>query len=239
VTLINTQGLTIIGPGSEWFWTAVSGVVLAVTFLAIYRQLSLARSANAFTQLNTLVEEWEGERLVRKRLAILVALYDGVAPEDIPDSPAGAVANYWEKVGSLARARHISPALIAEGLGGADGWWGILAPWVKRVRALEANPQLFEHFEWIAATLVRRHPALAFDQASFTRTLQDRIVRTEADLRDLESMRGATEPARQGARPAPAEPKPRPRELDAPALPPSGRSERNAGVPPSGDIAAR
>jgi hypothetical protein len=43
VVLINTEGSALIGPGSEWFWTAVSGAVLAVTFLAIYRQLRLQR----------------------------------------------------------------------------------------------------------------------------------------------------------------------------------------------------
>ncbi len=41
MTLINTDGMSLIGPGSEWFWTAVSGVVLAVTLIAIYRQLRL------------------------------------------------------------------------------------------------------------------------------------------------------------------------------------------------------
>jgi hypothetical protein len=39
VTFINTDGMAFIGPGSEWFWTAVSGIVLAITFIAIYRQL--------------------------------------------------------------------------------------------------------------------------------------------------------------------------------------------------------
>ena len=29
--LINTDGMAFIGPGSEWFWTAVSGIVLVVT----------------------------------------------------------------------------------------------------------------------------------------------------------------------------------------------------------------
>jgi hypothetical protein len=40
---INTDGMTFIGPGSEWFWTAVSGLMLAVTFIAIYRQFRLQR----------------------------------------------------------------------------------------------------------------------------------------------------------------------------------------------------
>jgi len=39
VTLINTDGLALIGPGSEWFWTALQFTALAVTFYAIYRQL--------------------------------------------------------------------------------------------------------------------------------------------------------------------------------------------------------
>ena len=38
--LINTDGLTLIGPGSEWFWTALQFTALAITFIAIYRQLA-------------------------------------------------------------------------------------------------------------------------------------------------------------------------------------------------------
>jgi hypothetical protein len=189
VTFINTEGMAFIGPGSEWFWTALSGVVLAVTFIAIYRQLSLARGANAFTQLGAVVDEWQGERLVRKRLAVLIAIRDGVAFGDLPDSAAATVANYWEKVGSLARAGHVAPSLIAEGLGAVDGWWGILAPWVLRVRSSDANPELFEHFEWLAATVVQLHPATAFDREAFDRTLEDRVASSEADLHDLEAMR--------------------------------------------------
>ncbi len=40
--LVNTDGMVLIGPGSEWFWTAVSGIVLAITFVANFRQLALA-----------------------------------------------------------------------------------------------------------------------------------------------------------------------------------------------------
>jgi hypothetical protein len=39
VTLINTDGLALIGPGSEWIWTALQFTALAITFVAIYRQL--------------------------------------------------------------------------------------------------------------------------------------------------------------------------------------------------------
>jgi hypothetical protein len=38
-----SDGVVFIGSGSEWFWAAVSGLALAVTFIAIYRQLRLQR----------------------------------------------------------------------------------------------------------------------------------------------------------------------------------------------------
>jgi hypothetical protein len=193
VTFINTNGMAFIGPGSEWFWSALSGVVLAVTFLAIYRQLALARSANAFAQLGALVDEWQGERLVRKRIGVLVALRDGTAPAAIPDGPAQSIANFWEKVGALARAGHIAPSLIAEGLGGAQVWWATLAPWVMKARIDDANPAFWEHFEWLAGSLVRIHPESAIDQRALDRTLEQRIATSLADLRDLEAMRGVRE----------------------------------------------
>ena len=187
--LINTNGLALIGPGSEWFWSMLQFVVVAVTVVGIYYQLRSSQSANAFSQLGTLVDEWNGERLTRKRMAVYLALRDGAAPADIPDSPAEAVANYWEKVGALVRAGHIAPGLISEGLGGVDLWWGILAPWARKQRTQDANPEYYEHFESLAATLVRLHPAVAFDQQSFDRSLGQRIAQYQADLYDLEAMR--------------------------------------------------
>jgi Domain of unknown function (DUF4760) len=192
VTFINTDGMSFIGPGSEWFWTAVSGIVLAVTFVAIYRQLALARGANAFAQLGALVDEWQGERLVRKRIGVLVAFRDGAPPADIPESPASAIANFLEGVGALVKAGHIDRSLIAEGFIGVDEWWGILGPFVRRVRTEDANPTLWDNFEWLARTLVRIHPSTAFDQEAFERTVEQRITVNEADLRDLEAARMVT-----------------------------------------------
>ena len=187
--LINTQGLALIGPGSEWFWSMLQFVVVAVTLVGIYYQLRSSQSANAFTQLGGLVDEWHGERMIRKRLAVSIALRDGADPANLPDAPAEAVANYWEKVGSLSRAGHVAPSLVAEGLSGVERWWGILAPWVQRVRTDDGNPSFYEHFEWLAGVLVGLHPEMAFDRESFDRTLEQRIVAFEADLRDLEAMR--------------------------------------------------
>ena len=65
---------------------------------------------------------------------MLVAIRDGTAQADVPDSPAVAIANFWEKVGALVRAGHIDQSLVSEGFVGAQDWWGILAPFVRRVR---------------------------------------------------------------------------------------------------------
>ena len=43
--LINTDGLAFIGPGSEWFWTALQFIALAITFVALYRQLGTQQLA--------------------------------------------------------------------------------------------------------------------------------------------------------------------------------------------------
>jgi len=84
VTLINTNGMAFIGPGSEWFWTAVSGLILVVTFLAIYRQLRIARNENSYNQLVAFQQEVWSERMVRVELDLLVALRDGDDPADVP-----------------------------------------------------------------------------------------------------------------------------------------------------------
>jgi len=44
VTIINTEGMSLLGPGSEWFWTALQFTALAITFFAIYRQLQAQRT---------------------------------------------------------------------------------------------------------------------------------------------------------------------------------------------------
>jgi len=190
VTLINTEGMALIGPGSEWFWTALSGVVLALTFLAIYRQLRLQRSANAFEQLNGLVDAWESERMLRQRLAAYLALRDGGALSEIPAGAAFYIADFWEKVGGLTRAGHIETSLIKESLGLAcQSWWWILTPIVQEERAGSDDPTAYIHFEWTAAKMATMGPTRSFDRATIDRVLEERIASTQASLHDLEEMR--------------------------------------------------
>jgi len=70
VKIVNTDGLAFIGPGSEWFWTGLQFMALAVTFIAIYRQLQaqqvqmrentkVLRSQAHYNALMLLQRPWE------------------------------------------------------------------------------------------------------------------------------------------------------------------------------------
>lgn len=98
--LINLDNAVLIGPGSEWFWSAASGLVLAITLIALYRQLRLQRSAEAVAQTTELGREWFGEHLTRHQFAVLSALNAGVAPTAVPGGSATEIGNFWDGSGS-------------------------------------------------------------------------------------------------------------------------------------------
>jgi hypothetical protein len=81
--------MSILGPGSEWFWTMLQFLALVITFFAIYRQLRVQRSANVFEQMTALDREYDEERLKRERLVGLLDI-EGAAilPMGCPP-PAG------------------------------------------------------------------------------------------------------------------------------------------------------
>ena len=141
VKIINTDGLAFIGPGSEWFWTAVSGIVLAVTFIAIWRQLALQRSAAGYAQVTDLSRQDVAEPMLRVKVEIYQALRNGCKPTEVPFGAASYMIDFWEDVAVLVRQGHINRRLLHETMGnGCRRWWGTLHPFVERVRA-ETGPR--------------------------------------------------------------------------------------------------
>ena len=190
--LINTDGMALVGPGSEWFWTAVTGLILAITFIAIYRQLSIARSATAFEQLTLFETELRSERMTRMGLEVALALRDGVDPADLPRSSAGVIAAYWERVGGLVRRGHLDAKLLWDASGGnCLTWWVVLEPMIQRLRA-GSGPAFGEHFEWLAGVMAgfdRRQGGKAEDWASIMANLDTYIADSRASLRLEEALR--------------------------------------------------
>jgi hypothetical protein len=154
VQLINTQGMAFIGPGSEWFWTAISGLVLAITFFAIYRQLRLQRDSAAIEQVAEMERVWTSERMSRSKLAVLVAIESGVPPVDIPDKAATHVGDFWERMGYLARTGHLNRRFVHDQWAGlAQTWWARLLPSTLAWRDRDHEPGIWVEFEWLARTM--------------------------------------------------------------------------------------
>ncbi len=201
--LINTDGMSFIGPGSEWFWGAVSGIVLSVTFVAIWRQLALQRSAAGYAQVTDLSRQDMAEPMLRVKLEIYQALQEGCDPADVPFGAASYVSDFWEDVGVLVRHGHVDERLLHESVGnGCRRWWATLHPFLVRVRA-QVGPRAAENFEWLAGRMADLDRQVGdttiYDADYFARSLDDHIRNLSDRLRTAEALRGfVLRPATQG-----------------------------------------
>jgi hypothetical protein len=153
VKLINLDNLVLIGPGSEWFWSAVSAVVVAITLIAIYRQVRMQRSSAAIAQMDTITSEWSSERMARAYLVVLLAIEAGAEPARMPMGAMTTVSDFWEKVGYLTRVGHFDRMLVHRNLGlQVERSWARLRPTVVSVRA--DGLDVWADFEWLATTMV-------------------------------------------------------------------------------------
>lgn len=190
MSIFSRDPIVLIGPGSEWLWTAVSGIVLAITFLAIWRQLRQARSAAAFEQLSHLTEEWRSESLLRARVRVARAALTGEAP---PPGPAGLIGDYWEGVASLVRGGHVDSRVVYESLGPSLRFsWSLLEEETRRVQHDE-GATTWTHFEWLAAQFdgLAAHDGVpkAMDRGAVIRHLPDLIASYEEQIRMAEESR--------------------------------------------------
>jgi hypothetical protein len=187
VTLINTDGMSFVGPGSEWFWTAVSGIVLAVTFIAIYRQLRLTRDGEAIRMLDSFYAEWNSERMVRYRLDVTRWIAAGHVAGTQPRGSLNGIGNFWEKLGTLGRRGHLDTLLLWDGFG-ADcvAAWYDLDQFVQAARNELVDPRIFEHFEWLAGRmneLDRRSGSEPMSRERYASLLEARLAAQEENLR--------------------------------------------------------
>ena len=191
--LINTDGMAFIGPGSEWFWTAVSGLVLAVTFLAIYRQLRLQAAQAAIEQLDTRFREYGSERMVRCKLGVLTALCDGVDRAHLPGAFAEPMMIHWENIGTAVRSGHLgAKAVWGSNSNQVRTAWGLLSPTIRRWRADGEGDTLFEHFEWLAAKMAevdRRDGMTDVYEDLRADELESLIAKFQSQIRMQESLR--------------------------------------------------
>jgi hypothetical protein len=183
------DSLPFVGPGSEWFWGALTGLVTAVTFLAIYKQLRLQAGSSARDELLGVIREWEAERMLRMRLAALQDMQAGPIPRY---SVGWDTCNYWEMIGSLTQDGHMNVKVMKRTIGShVVGWWTVMAAEIDRVRAEYAAPDLWDHFEWLAVALADENSgviaeartAATPDRLADAIAALDRYIRLEEQLR--------------------------------------------------------
>jgi len=177
VTFINTNGMAFLGPGSEWFWTALSGVITVVTLLAIYRQFRLQAHASAAEQLAEFRREAYSEAMLRCGLDVMVALRDHKDPADVPDAAVLGIGDYYENMAILARAGHRDTKLLWRyDSASTQIVWAWLAPWVLKARAESRfGFPPYHDLEWLAGVLAamdRRAGRPAITQAIVASNLE-------------------------------------------------------------------
>jgi hypothetical protein len=193
VTFVNTNGMAFIGPGSEWFWAALQFTALSITFVAVYRQLRNGQSQRAVEQVARYSRQFGDERMARYRLAVLVALRDGM---EMPMGVGIAMANYFEEVATLTRSGHLNIKLLWSTLGiEFKIWWFVLQSLVERGRAVDGAGS-YTDWEWLVGEFVemdRRSAGLVTIDAEYVANwraggvigrIQDRI-RVEQALRSV------------------------------------------------------
>jgi hypothetical protein len=155
-------GLVLIGPASEWFWTAFSGVLVAISLLALFRQLRLQTGQKMREDVASLEAEYSSERFLRYRLQLALALRDGLPPAQMPEAACTAIVGFWETVGSFTRGKHFDKKMTAKILGAmAVGVWPHLEPWVQFQRREYSSDETFNDYEWLVRELVRTEPVLS------------------------------------------------------------------------------
>jgi hypothetical protein len=153
--LIHTDGLVLLGPGSEWLWIALQFIALSITGLAIFRQVRAQAWSNSLSMGVRLADEFRVE-LTRFKLASLM---------DVARFP-GTMTPAVEKVGDWfdATAAGIDQGYIPARMGyqqwGAVGqmYWAAFAPAVAERRKTE--PGYWKDWQrWIEDAVARDRKA--------------------------------------------------------------------------------
>ena len=157
-------GLVLVGPDSEWFWTAFSGIVVAISLVAVFRQLRLQVGQKMRDDAAAMEARYYSERFLRYRLQVALARRDGVGVEDMPDGACRAIVSFWDEVGAFVRAKHIDRKMTAQMMGtAAVTGWHQLQPWIELQRSafLGGAPDQPSDYEWLVPELIRAEPGLA------------------------------------------------------------------------------
>jgi hypothetical protein len=156
VGLINTAGLVLVGPGSEWFWSMAQFFAVVITLLGIYRQLKAQGAANALEKMKFIEDRWDSDWMSHVRLlSALSVKYDnppkGLGPAMVE------LANFWETLAGLVEDGHIRLSDVAGWGRSCQMWWALMKPAIEAERTVQQAP-IYESWEGLER-LMRAHDA--------------------------------------------------------------------------------
>ena len=183
--ILNLDNLTLVGPGSEWFWSAVSGLTVAATLIVIYRQMRDQRSASLYEQSADWGREWSADALAIARVRCLLDLNDRKPEEGLPRS-AAEVGDYFERLATLVRKGHLRVEDVHSDLGpGVGWWWRLLQPYLAYTREQEDFPGLWADWENLEERFKRMDQKMPGRPRHFDVSAAARLERIEENLHKL------------------------------------------------------
>lgn len=196
---VNTDGMTFIGPGSEWFWAAAQLVVVVVSLYGIYHQLRNQGAANALQRINTLEGEWKSPRMIYGRL--LLALHLKYEPPNMAGHfKALPLLNFFVNLDNLNEAGYVSLEEIEATWGLAiPVWMALIAPLLEIARAHELRGDVYDMDPFIKrlGALARKKGVAPFtlDRETLGRMLDIQIASGTAYLQQEAAWQSGAIPA--------------------------------------------
>ena len=167
MTVFNLEGAAIFGPGSEWLWTFAQFLALAITGLAIYRQLRAQAYANQLAIFTRFNDGFSDEQMTRTKLTALIELAGGTRRL----TPSiDHIGQFFENVAQGRFNGHMRARFAWEEFGAvAQRFWAVFAPLLPDLR--KADPNLWKDWErWLIEVRERDRKAHKVDDFSAERT---------------------------------------------------------------------
>ena len=139
--------MTFFGPGSEWFWGAVSSLAVAVSLIVVVLQLRAQRSAALYEQTEAWNRDWDSEELLVSRINALIEYENQRVEDGVPDAfyPVG---NFFDRLGYLLVHGNLQVDVVWNDFRTQAGrWWVLMEPFIREDRKIGDDPRLLEYFE--------------------------------------------------------------------------------------------
>jgi hypothetical protein len=142
--MVNLENLTLIGSGSEWFWSMAQFVVVVITLGGIYRQLRSQGAANAVQRIDSLQGHFSTERMDYLKLAVALELKRGEATTATM-AKARPILDFFANLEDLYVHRYISISEVVDNWGRPlEVWSALLKPVIERQRRLEGIADIYD-----------------------------------------------------------------------------------------------